>query len=174
MKRFVRIWISALGLYFAASVPNWAQTTEQAPPLVGEPMAQVQQSGFFRWFALEKTNHHSTSGHVVTFRPSGARFHSLVRVEASVEGDREKISRLDLVLERSFIDSSSNGVFANDIAKSFLRAAAPQSDIATELADEIEGAETAGQPFLSSGRHTPQQPAEPSLGFLTFLGRRGS
>ena len=29
MKRFVRIWISALGLYFAASRPNWAQTIEK-------------------------------------------------------------------------------------------------------------------------------------------------
>lgn len=169
--------VSVLVPALALAVVLIAHSSAFAGGFLGEPIAQVERSGFFGWFSLEKTAERPGAGgtRIITFQPSGAKFHDLARVEATLGRD-QRIVEIDLVLARSFVESSSDGIFANDIAKSFLRAAVPDSDAGAvaDLADEIEASATTDRPLLE-GPHAPvTRPTEPSPGFLVFLGRRDS
>jgi len=84
---------------------------------LGENVEQARKTEFFRWFHLEESGR---TGSVVYFKPSAERFRSLVTVNLSLDS-RERLIGAELVLSRLFIDSGRDGLFARDIAKSFLR-----------------------------------------------------
>jgi hypothetical protein len=123
-----------------------------APGMIGVNLAAVQQgSDFFKFFHLAPTGPANAPG-VVDFRPTG-QFAALVDVAVTVDG-ADRITAITLTLARSFIDDPANGVFARDIAKSFLLGAPPPADSqqVRALASDI----------FSSGTvrgYTPQTPA---------------
>jgi hypothetical protein len=102
----------------------------QAPAaggMIGADLTAVRQSSdFFNFFHLAPTGPANAPG-VIDFRPSGSEFTSLVDVGVTVDG-ADRITAMSLTLARSFIDDPANGVFARDIAKSFLQAAPPPAD----------------------------------------------
>jgi hypothetical protein len=81
------------------------------------------------------------------------------------------------VLDRAFIDDPVNGVFASDIAKSFLRdvpESRTQAGIAA-LADEIEtGMSSSATVVLRSDAAPPRAKGPPSPGYQVYLGARPS
>ena len=132
---------------------------------------EAKQTDFFRWFSLAEAG--SAEGGVgttvITFRPEGDKFRDLVKLDVSLDGGGI-ISALRLTLAKSFVDDHGDGVFARDIAKSFIRDALPDEDegAARGLADEIEYRNDF--PVLSRALR-PRLPDAPSEGFLTFVGR---
>lgn len=160
----------------AAAFAGMNAPPQASPPgFLGRPLSEVLQSGFFRWFNLEKTGERSAPGgaQVISYRPSGERFHNLALVEATVQpGPAHSILRIDLVLARSFIDSPSDGIFATDIASSFLRDAAPASEAAKKLAEEIQAGASTTRPMLVYRQPAPPPPARPGPGLLVYRGKR--
>ena len=143
-----------------------------APPhgLVGQPAAAAGHSDLFGFFHLAQTDSHRCGPGVTQgFRSTGPQFHRLAAVQVTLDAHGE-IAAMTLVLDRAFIDDRSNGVFAKDLAKSFLREASGGGS-ATHLAGEIEAGSLAGMTVVS-GRPLPAGPkGPPSAAYQVFLGR---
>lgn len=87
------------------------------------------------------------------------------------------VAAMALMLDRTFVDDPVNGVFARDIAKSFLRdAPASQAGaLVAALADEIQaGTTSSGTVFFRSDVRPAKPKGPPSPGYQVFLGDRES
>ena len=142
--------------------------------LLSTTIETAQKSGFFTWFAFVRTTDHAASGlgGTITFRPSGPKFHDLVEMQWTLD-PALRISAMELVLSRAFIDDAREGIYARDISKSFLRAATPDADRTAlgELANEFEFSHSFPV-VVAASEERPQLPAQPSPGFEVFLGLR--
>ncbi len=133
-----------------------------------------QASEFFTWFHLAPVGTPIVVGASQawhSFRPTGSAFQALVEVDILSEADG-KIDAASMGLERSFIDSPSNGVFARDISKSFLtwtvRKPSPQiANLIANLAD----LSTAGSTILMHGPAPQPPPPDTTGGYGVYLGR---
>jgi hypothetical protein len=167
------MWAAAL---FAA-VAGSAVQAQPAGGLLGRPLAAAQSSEFFTFFNMARTvSQRCGDGQALGFRPTGERFHPLAAVEVMTDAHGD-VAAMALVLDRAFIDDPVNGVFASDIAKSFLRDV-PGSRTAASiaaLADEIEtGMSSSGTVVLRSDVSPPKAKGPPSPGYQVYLGARQS
>ena len=143
---------------------------------LGETLEQAKQTDFFRFFHLEQSQVSKSDGSTVTaFKPSGEKFHPLVTVKVTTDG-AGRILALEMALARSFIDSPRDGIYARDIAKSFLQAGlpAPWDWETTDLINEIEFQATSTMTIIEGLRNKPKLPEKPTPGYLTFLGKQPS
>ena len=155
--------LAPLGVAAAAGFGRFDATVEEA-----------KRTHFFTWFHLEQT---SAEGSKICFQPSGATFHDLVKVTVDAVANGE-IRGMTLAVKRSFIDGRDS-VFARDIAKSFLDAAAygdgPENGDVTELINQIwnspSGRRTA---IMRSDAPRPNLPAQPTAPYRVFLGQEQS
>ncbi len=156
---------------------GFAATVAAGPPptggFVGQPLAAIKESGFFTWFNLAQiASVPAEPGvQVLSFKPTGEKFHDLTTVEIAV--DSHGIARrMDLILSRSFIDSPADGAFARDIAKSFLGDVPPTADARALdiLIDEIQY--RFARPILMHQDHqVPALAPMPSEAYLVFAGQ---
>ena|ERR1700730_6511971 len=133
----------------------------------GERLEQARQTEFFRWFHLQET---SRTGKVVHFKPSGEKFRSLVTLNLTVDSN-ERLVAAELILSRSFIDSGRDGIFARDIAKSFVSMLATAPDLIAEIEQPPANMTTT---LIVANRPAPKLPASPTPGYQVFLGQRQS
>ncbi len=151
-----------------------ATAAAPAGGFLNHPLAEVEKSGFFNWFNLAETARAPAGGGLtkIVFRPTGPKFHDLALVEVTVDS-KSSIVRIDLVLKRSFIENPGNGIFARDIAKSFILDAPPPDSYLQTLADEIRYNATSSHPIIvGPGFKRPKLPEPPTAGYQTFIGRR--
>ena len=150
------------------------QDTAMHHPLLGMSLAEAKRTEFFTWFHLQQTGKETDAKNrpVVIFQPSGGAFHELVSVRAGLD-EHEHIVHFELLLARSFIDDKKQGVFANDIAKSFLLDAAPgaDQDALRGLADDISSNQMSEQRVITR-QPLPPPPQRPGPAYLTYLGQR--
>jgi hypothetical protein len=126
---------------------------------LGQTLQTAAQTEFFGWFNLEPTERRiEPPGAVVRYRPSGSSFRGLCSLDATIS-PADELVRLELSLDRSFVDGP-DGLFAQDLVKSFLLAALPDAckDSMPDFLAEI--CEPGGD-----GR---------SPGYLVFRGRKRS
>lgn len=148
-----------------------------APARVGDRLEDVMKTDFFKFFNLVETDRLKDERQraVVNFRPGAGNFRNLVTVIVTLDDDN-RIYAMGLLLDRSFVDHKTNGLFARDISKSFLRSAIPQADEASiaNLANEIEyPKESEGYRIIRmKTKPDPELPAQPTQGYLTYLGKR--
>jgi hypothetical protein len=164
---------SALALVAALSLVGGARA--EGDGLVGQPLAAAKASELFTWFHMEQTGERPCGGgRFIGFRPSGEQFRPLASIGVATDA-RGVVAAMTLTLDRGFIDDPANGVFARDIAKSFLRGAAGSkapAPIAT-LADELEAGMASGAIRLHPGAGGPaDRSGPPSAGGQVFLGLR--
>jgi hypothetical protein len=143
----------------------------------GMNLDQARKTGFFTWFHLQQTGEQQTAqGKTITFKPSGKQFRDLVTMKVTTGPDRD-ITGMELILSRAFVDSKKDGIFARDIAKSLLRttfATGADQDI-QDLENQIEYLGTSSQTIiLHKSYKPPKLPAEPTPGYLTYLGQQQS
>jgi hypothetical protein len=144
---------------------------------LNHPLAEVEKSGFFNWFNLAETARAPAGANLtrIDFRPTGAKFHNLALVQVTIDS-KSSIVRIDLMLKRSFIESPGNGIFARDIAKSFVLDAPPQAEDQSylrTLADEIQYKATSSHPIIVGPNFkAPNLPEPPSVAYQTFTGAR--
>jgi hypothetical protein len=119
------------------------------PALVGMPLDEAARTEFFQWFHLEPTDR--PDARTVSLKPGGSDFRELVTVTARTD-DINRITAIELVLARSFIEDPRQGMFAADIAKSFLAAALAPPDRAhmQHLIDTIAHGGTYARPILTA------------------------
>lgn len=144
--------------------------------LLGSRLEDAVRTDFFTFFrlkatgavlALEKT-------YIAGFKPEGPQFRELVSVAVTLDAS-DQIVGIELSLARSFVNQEINGIFARDIAKSLLRSAVPPEDekAIVDLANEIEFPEPDSHRTIAARPHA-KLPAKPTLGYLTYLGKRSS
>ena len=93
---------------------------------MGQTLETARKSAFFQWFHMEESERRQEwPGEVARFRPSGKKFHDLCYLE-TLMGASGDIVRMELVVRRTFIDGA-DGLFAQDLVKSFLIGALPQA-----------------------------------------------
>ena len=150
-----------------------------APPSagarVGGRLEDAKQTDFFRFFNLGEAGATEAERRrkVFVFRPKAGIFRDAVTVTAIVDA-AGRILKMTLVLDRAFVDHKQNGIFARDIAKSFLRHAIPLTDerAVNDLANEIEFPRNLeGYEIMRTGPD-PQLPPRPTPGYLVFLGEQ--
>jgi hypothetical protein len=127
---------------------------------MGQTLETARQTEFFLWFHLEETQRQAEKpAEAVRFRPSGPKFHDLCYLDALIAATGELV-RIELVVARTYIDGR-DGVFAQDLVKSFLLAALPDAcrDILRDFMREIAKLPT-------GGGITP--------GYLVFRGRQNA
>lgn len=141
----------------------------------GTTLEQAQKTDFFQFFNMERTGETKQGDKtVVTFQPSGGAFHELARVNMTLNA-KGNIAGAELVLARSFVDSPKNGIFARDIAKSFLGDAVntEDGDRVAGLAGEIHQLTgTQSTVIVHSGAIPAKPTGAPSEGYLVYLGQR--
>jgi len=120
---------------FSAHIGSFANS------LPGMQLADAKKEDFFVFFRLQETGRKPRSKDMTDVRfqpPAASNFWKLVTVVLTVDKD-EHICDMQLTLKRSFIDDQKHGVFARDLAKSFLVATIPESDYhsARDLVNEI-------------------------------------
>jgi tetratricopeptide (TPR) repeat protein len=99
-----------------------------AEGLIGQPIEEARKNDLFVFFSLAQTGDRPCgAGRVVDFRPQAPQFRPLTGLEVALDG-QGRIEAMSLVLNRSFIDTPAIGMFARDIAESFLRDAAGPAD----------------------------------------------
>jgi hypothetical protein len=168
MRNFARLLALAAAVSFAS--PAAAQ--------VGKRLEEARKEDFWTYFHLEPTGPARVeSGRAVTeFRTTAPRFRPLARVTAEVDASGV-IRAMGLELARSFVDDAQGGVFARDIAKSFLRAALPADDLPDmeTLANEIEHPrQDAPGTTTVRLRPAPDLPRDPTPAYEVYLGRSPS
>ena len=144
---------------------------------LNQPLAEVQKTGFFTWFHLGETRREAGSGGLqkIVFQPTGDKFHDLAIVTITINS-QSLIQRVELALKRTFI-SGGNGVFAADIAKSFIQDAPPRDDAGalSTLADEIQYRARSSQTVIvGPGYKPPRLPDPPTREYQTYAGDRAS
>lgn len=136
-------------------------------------LAQVQKSSFFTWFHLEQAGGSIRDGcSIVSFKPSEEQFHDLVTLDVTLDADNCLLA-LELILQRSFVDDSRNGVYARDIGKSFLLAVIPELEHPQiqDLANQIfHLSQRAG--MIRRAGTVPDVPHAPTPGYLVWLGQQ--
>ncbi len=142
----------------------------------GRTLEAAKQTDFFLWFHLEQVSSTvaAAGNESIEFRASGPKFREFARVIARCNGTGE-IVELELSLNRGFVESPRDGIFAADYAKSFLLFATPQEDRTRvqSLADEIEEGSFAGRHvIMHADLPRPNLPATKSAGYLTYLGKQ--
>ena len=145
----------------------------RAEASVGDTLEAAERTDFFRFFALVEEGPRSQERGltVITFRPRAGKFHELVKLTVGVSKG-EVIREMELTLARSFVDDAANGVFARDIAKSFLRSAVPGADAPriNDLANEIEFPKELKGYMIARTRPDPKLPAQPTRGYQVNKG----
>jgi hypothetical protein len=141
----------------------------------GETLEQAKQTGFFKWFMLEQTGESAENGgKKLVFQPSGDRFHDLARVNVKLDGQGHIVG-IELALRRDFVDSSSVGIYARDIAKSFLQTGVNPQDqeSVANLVSEIDQPKGSSAPVIMHQDAVKPAPAgPPSEGYQVYLGKR--
>jgi hypothetical protein len=146
------------------------------PCAMSDPLKNLQselQSDFFSFFHLAPAGDPiAVAGGQAwhSFRPSGPAFHALVEVDV-LTGSTGTIAAASLGIARSFINDARNGVFARDIAKSFLAWAirSPSPQIGNLIANVADFARS-GTPVIMRGSVPAPPPPDTTGLFDVYLG----
>jgi hypothetical protein len=128
---------------------------------------QERKGHFISWFHLDPAGHPAPASSGRTwhcFRPDGEAFRAFVELDVLID-QSGRILESRLGLDRAFADHPRNGVFARDLAKSYLQwgLTGPLSAQARTLIDNIANPAAAGVPVLMRAS---------AGGYLVYLGRR--
>jgi hypothetical protein len=140
---------------------------------------QERKGHFFSWFQLDPAGDPAPASSGRTwhcFRPNGEAFRALVEVDVLIDASG-RILESRLGLDRAFADHPRHGVFARDLAKSYLQwgLSGPLDAQARALIDNIAHPAAAGVPVLMHARAVPPAPGiDTTGGYLVYLGRRTS
>ena len=139
----------------------------------GNTLDSAKKTDFFTFFHLEQTGESTAKdGKTIVFQPTADKFHALVHVYMTVDG-KSQIQGAELDLSRAFVDSTSDGVFARDIAKSFLQTATDPQDLdrVDNLIKEIGQLLGTDRPVIAHPDAVQNPAGPPSMGYRVYLGQ---
>lgn len=120
---------------------NFARPCQATLSVNGLELKEAADQDFFRFFQFKLMGYSLTrDGYTMAvFRPGKEMPYRLsVNLFVTLDG-QNRIKRMRINLDRRFIDDSQLGMFARDVAKSFVQAAVPEKDYddARAVANEI-------------------------------------
>ncbi len=132
------------------------------------------QSELFSFFCLEPVPELSDKKAMkIGFKPTGEALRDFTTLFCLLD-DKDQIESMELIIKRSFLDDPVQGIFAADLAKSFLYGVIGRENASSirALAAEIESRAVTTRPRLvaaaNSGADTKNMP--PSPGYRAFRG----
>jgi hypothetical protein len=168
-------WFIAAALFLCITARSGASADTAQVNSMPLNLRTEQGSDFFTFFHLTEVGSPTaldTAHAWHSFRPSGQAFHDLVELDVLVGSDGT-ISAAFLGLDRSFIDDSRDGVFARDIAKSFLiwaiRKPSPQINSLINNLGDLSGG--SGTLIVMRGPAPARPPPDTTGGYGVYLGR---
>jgi hypothetical protein len=144
-------------------------------PALAVSLASAQKSDFFGFFNLAASGAPVAAGPDAvwhSFRPTGSAFHALVEVDVLTDRQGNIVESL-LGIDRAFVDNRANGVFARDLAKSFLTwavPAPPPAPIAVLIANIADPTQSGARVIMREGAVTTPSP-DTTGGYAVFLGK---
>jgi len=120
----------ALGLALATIFPQSALSQSGALSIYGEPLSEAYKKDFFSFFRFSMIGMSVTKdGYTsVSYKPPrGSMLRQCVDLNLTLTSEG-RIKRMVLKLRRRCIEDSRQGMFARDVAKSFIQAGIPDSD----------------------------------------------
>lgn len=160
---------------------------------MGMSLAKAQKMDVLTHFHFQEVRRKTTESGDTLVMFAARCMDSVSIISFMVVGKEEKIRLASLVMHRSFIDEPKLGVFARDLAKSFLAQAVPEADLPqlkTTIAEITFGGETP-QP-VTVGKWTakvvtgamtpdglkqidpssiPKLPVKPTPAYAAYLGK---
>lgn len=99
-----------------------------ARSVAGMPIDSAKQEDFFRFFRFKETERHEASKDesMAMFETQTGGYTVQLAVVVATRG--EAVKAMTMILPRKFVDDAKYGLFARDIAKSFLLAGVPDAD----------------------------------------------
>jgi hypothetical protein len=149
-----------------------------SPPLLGR-LDEERKDEFFAWFNLEERSAPSPGGNGrmrYFFHPAGPAFQQFVTLDLTVARGGEIVGAV-LAIDRDFVEDNRNGVFARDIAKSFLTWTLRHepSGRARPLIDNIASLASSGAPvIMRADAAPPVPPVDDTGGYAVYLGQRAA
>ena len=149
-----------------------AKAGEDSRCLLGTELARAEaESDYFQFFCLKQVGSAETlptGGQRLVFKPSGSEFGPLVTIFVETDS-KGLITTLRAVVARSFVDDSRNGIYARDLIKSTVLAAATQADLGlNELSEEILHRDIKGTTIYLHEK--PHLSDTPTAAFLVVAG----
>jgi hypothetical protein len=144
---------------------------------LGETLDSALKTDLFTWFHFEQASveKDAEGRDVFRFKPSGSKFHDLAMLTITCDAARKLVSA-EVLIKRSFVDDQANGVFAADLANSFLRQATSMNDLTViaPLITEIEETGFHGRTVIRAAGTGVQRPRpnSPSGGSLVYAGKQ--
>ncbi len=140
--------------------------------LIGAKLADVQANcNLFSFFQFEPIGEPKPSNgmQVTSYKPNGPSFRQLVTLHIQTDS-ANTIRAMNLEIAQSFISSPQNGVYAADLAKSYLYDIAASGDIGA-LAAEINtrSMQRSGATILTA-QPLPTMPGPPTAAYQTYAG----
>jgi hypothetical protein len=142
--------------------------------MIGSTLSAAEKTDFFVFFnfaPVGETNQ-ADGTRDTSFKPTGDAFKALVTLHVGTDASGV-ITKLDLVVARSFIDDPRIGIYAADLVKSLLIGVAATSagDEVNSLAVEIATRAIKKMPGkLLTAQPLPQVAATPSAAYHTYVG----
>jgi hypothetical protein len=169
-----RKFLALTSLILAGVTGSQAATAgEDSRCLLGTDLARAEaESDYFQFFCLKQVGSAETlpsGGQRLVFKPSGSEFHQLVTIFVETDS-KGLITLLRAVVARSFVEDSKKGIYARDLIKSTVLAAATQADLASlnDLSEEILHRDIKGTMIYL--REKPHLSDTPSAAFLVVTG----
>ncbi len=133
--------ITALSLILASFFCPPAQAEAGALSIYGEPLSEAYKKDFFSFFRFSMIGMSVTKDGYTTVSykpPRGSMLRQCVDLNLTLTSEG-RIKRMVLKLRRRCIEDSRQGMFARDVAKSFIQAGIPDrdSDAVNDLINEI-------------------------------------
>lgn len=99
-----------------------------ARSVVGMPISSATQEDFFKFFRFKETERREASkdDSLAMFETQTGGYTVQLAVVVATKG--EAVKAMTMILSRKFVDDPKYGLFARDIAKSFLLAGVPDAD----------------------------------------------
>jgi hypothetical protein len=147
------------------------------PSIAVRKLEQELSGPFFSWFHFDPLGEPAPTGSGRAwncFRPNGQAFRAFVELDVLVD-QSGRILESCLGLDRAFLDHPRDGVFARDLAKSYLQWGLREAANAQArgLIDNIANPAAGGARVLMHARSMPPAPAEDTTGgYLVYLGKR--
>lgn len=164
------VGFSMMAALALVSTPRAAadETVPSGAGMLGAHLAAIENEDFFVFFRLhEQSREKDARGdEVAVFKPDNPSFAKRVTIRVTL-GPQSCAIGFELDLARSFIEDSEQGIFAADIARSFL-GSTPSGKEVRRIAPMIAELRALG------GARPEGLPTKPSAGFLTYVGQRSA
>jgi hypothetical protein len=100
----------------------------EARDVLSKPLAGAIKQDFFTFFHFQEKSREKKEGETIVMYATNC-MGNMVILGVIVEGTDDRVKMMTLILDRKFVDDPKMGLFARDVAKSFLKDGVADADL---------------------------------------------